>query len=35
LLGPKAYQWIKVRNAPGAIHEIIDGVFEDNLPKLK
>jgi len=35
LLGPKAYQWIKVRNAPGAIHEIIDGVFEDNLPKFQ
>jgi hypothetical protein len=34
-LGPKAYQWIKVRNAPGAIREIIDGVFEDNLPRLK
>ena len=32
-LGPKAYQWIKVRNALGAIREIIDGVFEDNLPR--
>ncbi|MGO9232224.1 MAG: STAS-like domain-containing protein [Bryobacteraceae bacterium] len=35
ILGPKAYQWIKVRNAPGAIHEIIGGVLEDNLPKLQ
>jgi hypothetical protein len=35
ILGLKAYQRIKVRNAPGAIHEIIGGVFEDNLPKLQ
>jgi hypothetical protein len=34
-LGPNAYQWIKVRNAPGAIHEIIQGVLEDNLPRLQ
>src|SRR5471030_68249 len=33
MLGTKAYQWIKVRNAPGAIHEIISGVLEGNLPK--
>jgi|SRR5271157_2037645 len=34
-LGPKAYQWIKIRNAPAAIREIIDGVLEDNLPKFQ
>ena len=31
-LGPRAYQWIRVRNAIGTIHEIIDGVLDDNLP---
>lgn len=34
-LGMKAYQWIRIYNAPGAIHEIIDKVLEDNLPKIK
>ena len=34
-LGPKAYQWIKIRNAPAAIREIIDGVLEDNLPRIQ
>ena len=33
-LGPRAYQWIRIYNAPGSIHEIIDKVLEDNLPKL-
>ncbi|MGC2696093.1 MAG: STAS-like domain-containing protein, partial [Candidatus Angelobacter sp.] len=32
-LGAKAYQWIKVHNAPGPIHEIIDGILEDNVPR--
>jgi len=30
-----AYQWVRVRNALGAIHEIIDGVLEDNLPRFE
>lgn len=34
-LGMKAYQWIRIYNAPGAIHEIIAAVLEDNLPKIK
>ena len=34
-LGPKAYQWIRVRNVPGAVQEIINGVLEDNLPKFQ
>lgn len=33
-LGVKAYQWIRVYNAPGSIHEIIRTIFEDNLPQL-
>jgi hypothetical protein len=35
ILGVKAYQWIKVHNAPGSIHEIIRTIFETNLPELK
>jgi len=34
-LGMKAYQWIRIYNAPGPIHEIIDKVLEDNLPKIQ
>lgn len=34
-LGMKAYQWIKIYNASGTIHEIIDKVLEDNLPRLQ
>jgi hypothetical protein len=34
-LGMKAYQWIRIYNAPGTIHEIIDKVLEDNLPRIK
>ncbi len=34
-LGIKAYQWIRIYNAPGPIHEIFDKVLEDNLPKIK
>ena len=33
-LGVKAYQRIKVINAPGFIHEIIDTVLEHNVPSL-
>src|SRR5439155_25126029 len=29
-LGMKAYQWIRIYNATGPIHEIIQGVLEDN-----
>ncbi|GGG89637.1 hypothetical protein GCM10011586_00030 [Silvibacterium dinghuense] len=34
-LGMKAYQRIRIFNAPGLIHEIIDKVMEDNLPDIK
>jgi hypothetical protein len=34
-LGVKAYQWIRVHNASGSIHEIIRTIFESNLPELK
>jgi hypothetical protein len=34
-LGVKAYQWIRVNNASGSIHEIIRTIFESNLPELK
>jgi hypothetical protein len=34
-LGLKAYQWIRVHNAGGSIHEIIRTIFESNLPELK
>jgi hypothetical protein len=34
-LGMKAYQWVRIYNAPGSIHEIIDKVIEDNLPKIQ
>lgn len=33
-LGMKAYQWIRIFNASGSIHEIIDAVLDDNLPKI-
>jgi hypothetical protein len=34
-LGVKAYQWIRVYNATGLIHEIIGKVMEDNLPRIR
>jgi hypothetical protein len=34
-LGMKAYQRIRIYNAPGPIHEIIDKVLEDNLPTMQ
>lgn len=34
-LGVKAYQQIRVYNATGPIHEIIQTIFEHNVPKLK
>lgn len=34
-LGVKAYQRIRIYNAPGPIHEIIDKVLEDNLPTIQ
>lgn len=34
-LGVKAYQWIRIYNAPGSIHEIIDAVLHDNLPAIE
>ena len=34
-LGPKAYQWIRVFNAPGTIHEIIHTVISSNLPEMR
>ena len=34
-LGMKAYQQIRIYNAPGTIHEIIDKVMEDNLPRIQ
>ena len=34
-LGIKAYQWIRIYNATGSIHEIIRTIFEANLPELK
>jgi hypothetical protein len=34
-LGMKAYQWIRIYNASGPIHEIIDKVLEDNLPRIQ
>lgn len=33
-LGMKSYQWIRIHNASGSIHEIIDAVLDDNLPKI-
>jgi hypothetical protein len=33
-LGPKAYQWIRVYNAPGMIHEIVYTVISSNLPEM-
>ena len=33
-LGMKAYQWLRIYNALGSIHEIIDQVLEDNLPTM-
>jgi hypothetical protein len=33
-LGTRAYQRIRIFNASGAIHEIIDAVLDDNLPKI-
>jgi|SRR5271157_634195 len=35
LLGMKAYQWIRIYNASGSIHEIIDAVLDDNLPRIE
>jgi hypothetical protein len=35
LLGLKAYQWIRVCNASGSIHEIIDTIVEGNLPEIE
>ncbi len=34
-IGVRAYQCIKAYNAPGTIHEIIDKIFEDNLPLMR
>jgi hypothetical protein len=34
-LGMKAYQRIRIYNAAGTIHEIIDKVMEDNLPRIE
>jgi hypothetical protein len=34
-IGVKAYQRIRVYNATGSIHEIIQTIFESNLPKLE
>jgi Translation initiation factor IF-2, N-terminal region/STAS-like domain of unknown function (DUF4325) len=34
-LGIKAYQWIRVYNAPGPVHQIISKVLEDNLPRMR
>lgn len=34
-LGVRAYQRIRVYNATGSIHEIIQAIFESNLPELK
>lgn len=34
-LGMKAYQRIRIYNAPGPIHEIFDKVMEDNLPRIQ
>jgi hypothetical protein len=34
-LGMKAYQRIRIYNAPGTIHEVIDKVMEDNLPRIQ
>lgn len=34
-LGMKAYQRIRIYNAPGPIHEIFDKVIEDNLPRIQ
>jgi hypothetical protein len=34
-LGLKAYQRIRIYNALGSIHEIIDKVLEDNVPKIQ
>jgi hypothetical protein len=33
-LGLKAYQRIRIYNAPGSIHEIIQSIFESSLPRL-
>jgi hypothetical protein len=34
-LGVKAYQRIRIYNALGSIHEIIDKVLEDNVPQIQ
>jgi uncharacterized protein DUF4325 len=34
-LGMKAYQFIRIYNAPGHVHEIIDQVLTDNLPRIR
>ena len=34
-LGLKAYQRIRVYNAAGLIHEIIQSIFESNLPRIR
>jgi hypothetical protein len=34
-LGPRAYQRIRVYNAPGEIREIIDQIFEQHIPEMR